>query len=354
MFKKIQIKRTNTKKIIMAALSASLLFASGCGAVKRELAEPDKDSYVKSAHSLVTVERGDMESSFSISLKGADYEKINYAVDVDTINNGLNDGNLVFDGCYVSLGQYVHKGDLLASYTDKKLDKEIKDYEDKMTENNNLIEHYQELMNIDPDKDYSEEISSIRGNNEVLALYIEEAEIKRDNYRIYAKEDGTISFVYDKMSEYLGYIWEYTGSGKYIIIAESTGENIFSATTEEEYDFKVGDVYEAVSSLNKYRMVVTSVEKTGGATKVSFVPEDENLPLSPDSTFILEVKRPVKKDVVYVNYKAIRYTDDSNAFVYVVDEDGYRHAVMVTIGDRIDANVIILDGLNGGEEVSID
>ena len=341
------------KKQVTTILIASFaLLLTGCGATKKELADPKKTQYVKSVHSVETVQKGDMESSFSLTLKGADYEKIDYSVSIDDINIGLETGDLSFDGCFVTLGQHVEKGDLLLSYTDKKLDKELKGYEDSIGDNEALIDHYRELMEIDPSADHSDEIQALKDKNEVLYLYKAEAEKKRDNYRIYAKEEGTISFVYEGMNENYGRIWE--PGQRFNVISESTGTSVFSASTDEEYEFKVGDVYEATSSLNKYSMTVTDVEKTGSTSKITFVPTDENQSIQPDATLTLKINRPAMKDVVYVNAKAIRYTEAEAPFVYTVDENGFRHAVLIEVGERIDNNVIILSGLNGGEEVSID
>ena len=343
------------KKVSLTGLVIAASFSlAGCGAVKKDMAETKKENYVKSSHTLETVEKGDMESSYSLSLKGADYEKIDYAIDIDLINEGIALGTIVFDGCYVALGQHVKKGDLLISYTDKELDKKIKGYTDEISDKYTLIEHYEELMQIDPSNDLSNDIKDVKDRIEVLELYKQEALAKRDKFRVYAKEDGNISFVYDKVSEYQGYIWEPTSNGRYIVVSETTGSSVFSATTEEENDFKVGDVYEATSSLNKYKMKITDVEKTGGVTKLTFVPEDEDAEILPDAALSLVIDRPVMKDVIYVNSKAIKYTSDEKPFVYTVDENGFRHAVMVELGERIDNNVIILSGLSGGEEVSID
>ncbi|MBR1675514.1 MAG: hypothetical protein IJ703_11240 [Eubacterium sp.] len=341
------------KKVVTPILIAGFAVClTGCGATKKELADPKKSQYVKSVHSLATVEKGDMESSFSLTLKGADYEKIDYSVNISDINIGLETGELSFDGCFVTLGQHVDKGDLLLSYTDKKLDKEIKGYTDSIRDNDALIEHYEELMDIDPSKDYKEDIEALEDKNDVLYLYKAEAEKKRDNYRIYAKEEGTISYIYDDMVENQGLIWE--AGERFNVISESTGSSIFSTSTEENYEFKVGDVFEATSSLNKYSLTVTEVEKVGGTTKITFAPTDEDVSIQPGATLTLKINRPVMKDVVYVNAKAIKYTEAEAPFVYTIDEDGFRHAVLVELGERIDSNVIILSGLDGGEEVSID
>lgn len=340
----------NTAVLLMAAVMA----LSGCGSRKQELVFPENEQYVKSNHSLVTVKRGDVESSFSLTLKGTEYERIDYSVDINMINSGIDSDRLVFDGCYVSPGQQVKKGDLLISYTDKALDREIKGYDDEINGNNDLIDHYTEMMEIDPSIDHSEEIKDLRDRNEVLSLYRKEAEAKRDNFKIYAKADGSITFVYDKITDYQGYIREYSRNGKYIILAEITGESVFSTTTEESYTFKEGEVHEAISVLNEYRMRVAGIEKVDGKTEVTFVPEDENVRIPPDTTLYMDIERPVMKDIVYVSSKAVRYFMNGDTYVYTVDEDGFRHAVAVELGDRIEGDVVILSGLQGGEEVSLD
>ena len=44
---------------------------------------------------------------------------------------------------------------------------------------------------------------------------------------------------------------------------------------------------------------------------------------------------------------------DSKKYVYVLDEDGYRDAVEVTVGDTVDDYTIIKTGLKAGEQVVI-
>lgn len=345
-----KIKGKLKKSVLLIGLCAG--FLTGCGSSKKELLVPDKEEYVKSEHVVETVMCGDLESSFSLTLKGKDYTRIDYSLKAQNINQMLDNHELTFDGCYVTKGQKVKKGDLLISYTSKKLDDEVKSYQDEIDSNNSTIEHYRRLMNIDGSVDYSDAIEKLEDRNEVLYLYKKEADDKRKDFKIYAEEDGTISFIFEDMIQYWGYIW--TGSDQFIVMTESTGSSIFSVKTDENYDFKIGDVYEATTAINTYRMKLTAIDEDGDKKALTFEPEDPSILIPSDAVLTMRINRPVMKNVVYVNTKAVHKTDDERYIVYVLDEDGFRHATVVETGNIVEGKIIISSGLTGGELVSLD
>ena len=56
--------------------------------------------------------------------------------------------------------------------------------------------------------------------------------------------------------------------------------------------------------------------------------------------------------VLYVPEFAIVYVGNDN-YVYVLDEDGFRHGVQVQTGATIDGYTVIEDGLKEGDKVVI-
>ena len=348
------MKNSKRKKIRKTALfiGTALVFMTGCGSKKKDLLIPEKEQYAKTEHLVETVQCGDLKTSFSLLLKGKDYTRIEYRVNPNDINTMIDSGELVFDGCYVSQGQKVNKGDLLLSYTSRKLDEEEKKYQDEINENNMTIEHYERLMDIDKSTDYSGQISRLRDKNEVLTLQKAEVEKKRDEFRIYAEEDGTISYVYKDMTEYLGYI--FMGDTSFVVISESTGSSIFTVDTDEDYDFKLGEIYEATTSMNTYKMKLTAIEDAGEKRNLTFEPEDETIQIPADTVLTMKIDRPIKKNAVYVSSKAIKKSNDDRSLVYIIDENGFRHAVEVETGEFVENKVIITKGLSGGESVSLD
>jgi hypothetical protein len=85
--------------------------------------------------------------------------------------------------------------------------------------------------------------------------------------------------------------------------------------------------------------------------KVYFTPIDNNNTIL-EKTIQLQTKLKAVKNVCYVDRQAIISKDD-NEYVYVVDDKGRRRAVEVKTGDVVDNYCIILDGLKGGETVSL-
>ena len=65
------------------------------------------------------------------------------------------------------------------------------------------------------------------------------------------------------------------------------------------------------------------------------------------------IEKPVVKNVVYVNKKAVFVGSDEKSYVYVVDDQGYRSAVQVEVGATVDDKTIITTGLKAGEQVVI-
>ena len=54
-----------------------------------------------------------------------------------------------------------------------------------------------------------------------------------------------------------------------------------------------------------------------------------------------------------MNKKAVFDGSDEKKYVYTVNEDGYRNAVEVTVGDTVDDYTVIKSGLKAGEQVVI-
>ncbi|SEF98436.1 Multidrug efflux pump subunit AcrA (membrane-fusion protein) [Eubacterium ruminantium] len=346
-----KLKRNNKRIAILLGLS--LIMLSGCGKDERALAEPNRNPYARSEHVLETVQRGDLESSFSLTLRGSDFVRIDYKINPEMIYTMLDKGELTFDGCFVSQGQTVKEGDLLLSYTSKKLDDEAKGYEESIAANNATIDHYRNLMYIDSSQDYSGEIERLNDQNEVMRLYLEDVEKKRNQFRIYAEKDGTITFVYKEINEYGGYIWQ--GGDSFIIMSEATGSSIFSVVTDEDYPFKLGDVFEAKTAMNIYQLKLTNIEDDDKGKKLTFEPVEEGVQIPADTVLTLNINRQTMKDVVYVNSKAIKKADDDKTFlVYVVDDDGFKHAVVVETGKIVSNKTVIEKGLSGGETLSLD
>jgi multidrug efflux pump subunit AcrA (membrane-fusion protein) len=74
--------------------------------------------------------------------------------------------------------------------------------------------------------------------------------------------------------------------------------------------------------------------------------------VSEQDTLQMKVQKPTIRDAVYVDSSAIRVVNGSY-YVYLLDENGFRQAVEVQVGDVVDGYTIITDGLSGGEQVTL-
>ena len=97
--------------------------------------------------------------------------------------------------------------------------------------------------------------------------------------------------------------------------------------------------------------VLASDTDAGMKRQLTFTLVDSAKRPSSDS-LNLEIEKNVLKNVLYVPEDAIVYVGNDN-YVYVLDEDGFRHGVQVQTGATIDGYTVIEDGLKEGDKVVI-
>ncbi|MBQ8167426.1 MAG: hypothetical protein IJZ96_10385, partial [Lachnospiraceae bacterium] len=64
------------------------------------------------------------------------------------------------------------------------------------------------------------------------------------------------------------------------------------------------------------------------------------------------LNKPALKDVLYVPEDCV-FSVDEATYVYTLDENGFREAVSVTVGQTIEGMTVIETGLNEGEKAVI-
>lgn len=309
----------------------SVLLLTGCGSSKQEVVAVDRAPYEKLSYETTEVKRGDLEPEITLKLKEEGYEKINYKE---------TNPELQLDTVHVKVGAHVEKGDVLVSFHSESIQSTIDSYEEQINQNQLLIDHYTRLMQIDDSVDYGPDIARMQSDMEVAALYIAEAEEKLARYQIVAEQAGTIT----EMNSYLQ-------SGIYEpgnLITEICGTGNYEAKLPEGYEFQVGERYMAEVGINTCELEVSEVtEET-----VIFTPVSDMSSVMAGQDLSMTIKQEALHDAVYVKASAVEEVDD-NYFVYVLDENGYREAVPVTIGERVGEYRLITEGLSGGEKVTL-
>lgn len=334
------------KKAACFVLSGAMMI-SLCGCSKNSAKDSapsiNLEPYSKMVYDTVTVQQGDIESVVELSLKPDDFEMKNYSVDqsdfeVDKIN--------------VKKGDKVSKGDIMISFKAEEIQESIDSYEEEKAQNEMLIDHYTKLMAIDSSNDYSDDIASLRDDIELANLYIEEQNERLKDYQVIAERDGTVTY----LNEYLQYGYATAGE---TLVSLVSGSSDYTATTDDDFEFKVGDVYEAELNIAVYEMKVKSCEKyTDAATgkemqNLIFEPTTDMSGVTESDVLSMVINKPVISNVVYVDKDAVFEGKDGNNYVYVVNDEGYRSAVKVTVGDKVDDYIIIKEGLKAGEQVTL-
>lgn len=339
--------RKRIKKGVACVLCASMVAAllGGCSSKNAESSKPSIhiESYIKVGYDTVTVQSGDISPILNLKLSPDEFETKNYKVSQDDYE---------VEKVNVSKGDRVKAGDIMVQFKADDIQDTIKQYTEQKAENELLIEHYQKLMQIDGSEDYSDDIASLKEDIQIADTYIKEQNEKMKEYCLIAEKDGTVTYV----NEWLGY--GYASSSDNLVTVASGSSN-YTATTDDDYEFKKGDVYQADYEVASYDMKVIDVsqyeDKATGKQmqKILFEPVDSMAGISEEDVLTMTIHKPVISNVVYVDEKAINEKSEDNYYVFTINDDGFRTAVDVTIGETVDGYTIIKSGLKAGEQVTV-
>lgn len=330
------------KKLIPLLATAALLF-TGCGnGEKIHETKVNVPEYEKIIYDSVEACRGDITPVLTLKLSAVSYEKKSYYplyddMEVESVN--------------VAVGDKVKKGDVLITFKSGDIASQIKEYQNQVEQNNLLIDHYTRLSQLDASVDYSADLARLAEDTKVANLYIQELQAKLSFYSICAEDDGSVYI----LSDLLDYGTVGTSNNLITLIY---GNGQFEAETTDDFDFQVGETYIATYGVAEYELELISVEEKGedvnGETvrTLRFQAAAENTDFSNRDKLTMTLEKPTLTDVVYVPKECVFDVDDEY-YVYLLDDDGFRDAVRVTIGSTVDGYTVIESGLNEGDRVVI-
>lgn len=258
----------------------------GCGSKMAQTVVINQEPYEKITYQTTLVQRGELNPSVTLKLVLEDYEEIEY--------KGVNE-ELKLDTVHVSVGDKVEKGDLLVSFDSDNIDQKIRTYEEQKKEKELLVEHYEKLMQIDAAADYEADIKMLKQDIYVAQLYIEEAQGRLADYQIVAKESGTVTEISDFLQN--GYY-----KPGVVFMREVCGTGNYTAETEDEELFTVGEVYTAKDRVAAYEMRLLDI--TDGV--LTFEPLSDMSAAMDLIELTLTVEKPKLTDVVYVDKDAVQ------------------------------------------------
>ncbi len=322
---------------IIIIISLSL---AGCGSSSLtsrpvvEIAGYEKDTYKTE-----TVQRGDIEPVLTLKLEPDNRKVTTY---------GSLEETMEVDEILVEVGDKVSAGDVLVSFTskdDEERDEKLNDYNRRLSEDELLLEHYMRLSAIDTETDYLNDIEMLTNDIELMNIYIEELNELKSAMYLKCDEDGVVNYISDDL---------YKGVAPKMkaLIKVVSGSDDFVATSDDDYEFTVGDEFEAESNVSKIPVRITDIAKDGDVRKLIFEVTAAGIALDETSVLTLNINKPIINDAVYVDSSAI-VTKDGREFVFVVDDDGFESVAFVKTGSRFNEYIIITEGLNGGEQVVV-
>lgn len=327
-----------TYKGLMSVLFVLVL--TGCGSRERiEKARVTVGEYEKVAYEVVEVERGDITPVLSLKLTADSFQTKSYYSLYDEME---------VDSVSVSVGDEIKPGDVLISFKSGNVDAQIDQYQSQVEQNNLLIEHYTKLSQLDSSVDYSEDLKRLEEDTRVAKLYIQELQARLDSYNICAEDYGSVYL----LSDMLDYGVVGTSNNLITVIYRN---NRFTTETTDDYAFEVGQTYVATYGVAEYELILTDIEENGKDVNGNVVRKlifegKEGTNFSSRDKLTLTVNKPAIEDVIYVPKNCV-FEIDEEYYVYLLDENGFREAVNVEIGDAMDEYMVIQSGLNEGDRV---
>ena len=331
----------NRKIVFAFMILAAGVICTGCGGSSLDELVPVRDlSYNRIEKNTALVVRGDITPAFDKPLELVGYEEKRYRENSDEFEALEEALKLKIKSVNCQVGEQVKKGDVLVSFTSEELDRQIKDKEEEKRLAKLELEHIKKLAKLDPSSDYSGRITGIKQQIKICDLYIQDINDKYGEINIICEEDGAVRYI--NPSLYDGYV---VTNNDLIIVSRDAG--YYEAKVDDTVSFDPEKTYEAGSGAAKYELMVMD----NGTHTVCFKPINSDGKML-EKTILMEAELDVVKNVCYVDKQAI-ISKESGDYVYVIDEEGRRRAVSVKKGDIVGDYCIILDGLSGGERVTL-
>ena len=274
---------------------------------------------------------------------------------------GFELGGEYIDQIYVSEGQQVQKGDLLAELVYDNLKEEILAMEYECERLRLQKEHLLENISLDQqiedfdlvESRYAKELQEAEDTIYVAELRLEELKTDLQKRQIYAGMDGTVIQV-KRIKE-----GARSTSGEIVITNADIDTNVFMVEGEEARYFTPGMHTTVKCGKNMYEVVVAEAAELG----LTEYQQDNELVAylrlnQPDPTLEdgkkgkIEVILETRSDVLYVPKGAVK-TADGKKLVYMLDENGLRVMQNVEIGLKTDEYIEIISGLEEGDSIII-
>lgn len=309
------------------------------------------------SYEMTTVQRGDVQKTKVIV---ANYQQVK----AENLSFSVSGRRL--SGVYVSMGDTVTKGTLLAELYCDEEKKELAELEYRIKTQEMQIEHLREQKELElaqlarrkgtmSDEAYEEEVAALEKNYRLQTediedqLYIEQMlydELYQwiEGCRIYAGMDGAVTYMGDTGSSFVSW------AGNKVFTVSDSAECAFLCT-EKDYIpyFHLGETYVfATSSGVEYETVLEEIDEEQGVMKFELTVPQYNMTLGQRVLYSLVLEE--KKDVLSIPKNAVHYAG-GKAYVYYFDDEENRQIKEIEIGLQADSKMEVVSGLAEGDEV---
>ena len=337
------------------------LMVTGCQLLPEEAVLPGAPilhSYEVKEYKMDIVKRGDMirKTSVSCNYMPAKEESLSFSL-----------GGLMIDQLYVSEGQQVKKGQVLAQLENEDLlaQKEQLEYELELLQLQ--LKHYRELqeaewvvLELKREQSGADELAesaytrSIRDGEDriyLIRIQLEEIQEKLEQRSLKAGMDGIVTYT---MTVQEG---DRSVKDKKVVTISDMESTAFIVKGQgSKYFEKDMEVVITQQRVERPAVVVEGVdlgleENQEETTYLKLLQPDPSL--EDGARGNIEVILEERLDVLYVDKDAVK-TSNGETFVYMLDEQGLRVMHPVSVGMECEGNVEIISGLAEGDSVILD
>lgn len=359
------------KRIVLVALLGGALLFSSCGLLPEEetfRTAPIVKTYEKEEFTEIAVTRGDMQlvSKITCDYLPMQSETLSFTV-----------GGEYYDDIFVTVGDTVKKGDLLAqldlsgaeeaiSQCTPQID-QLEVQLEALEENRALeLERQRILLGTASEDALNEALRQTNSKYDaqkrpledaltVARIQLEEARARLNERQLRAGMDGTVTYVRSFKED------ERNNAGDRIVTIADVSTSLFRGETKYWNHLTPGDEYILTANKKDYEAVVVSeaelgleeTEKEEGESAYVYLKlKSPTLDLDVQTKGTFDLLRDSRKNVLMVPERAVT-SSGGNAIVYYQDEAGLKAYKQVETGLEADGMVEIVSGLAEGELVIV-
>lgn len=278
------------------------------------------------------------------------YIDVQGKVDLDEVVNAIPEMPGIISSILVRPGQYVNKGQVVATLRSETVDKGIAQIDQQISFAKTLFDKQKRLW----DQEIGTEIQylSAKQNYEALLKQKETTSSNKSSFKVYSPISGVVDAVDATVGQSFSSpinppIIRIINTSKLKIRAEIPENYSSVVKTGSNCMVVFPDIHDSiVTKINYVERVINNVSRTYAA----YIPLSANAKLQPNMTTQVKIATYQNNMAFVLPISVIQKTDKGN-FTYIVNAQNKAELVPVQLGNAYQNKVEILNGLNLGDKV---